>query len=137
MTNYWKEQIEQFKENPIFIFIGLGMIFIFAYAFYIRLIIYPKMEKEGHYTIGTTIEIYKPPKRGTAITYSFITNGNKTISEARFAEGVTVPGGRYLVKFLPSRPSLSNIYFNCPIPNGIEKAPSEGWKKPPFPCEKD
>jgi len=134
MNDYWKGQLEQFKKNPILIVIALVLLAAFVYVFYARLVLYPKMEKEGRYTIGVTIETHKPPKGGTVIRYSVLVNNEQVNSSANYTKGVTVPGGRYLVKYLPSHPSVSNIYFDCPIPEEIKEVPPEGWGKPPFNC---
>lgn len=86
-----------------------------------------ELESNGRYTIGET-----HGQNGKFIRYTFKVERKEFSSEYPILKfSPLVNGGRYYVKYLPSDLSISEIYWDKPVPDHIVEAPLEGWSRIP------
>jgi hypothetical protein len=126
-------QIEELKKKPVLIVAAFVLLAAFGYLFYGQLVLKPRLNHIGWYTVGTAMDTYKPPKGGTVILVDYTVNGKEYTARPSYRKGIK-QGSRYLVKFLPNDPQVREALLNCPVPDSIVSVPAEGWEHPPFGC---
>lgn len=87
-----------------------------------------KLRTDGKYTIGITIG-----RNGKFIKYKFNVQGKDLLSEYPSLKfNPEANGGRYFVKYSSSDLTVSEIYWDKPVPDYIMEAPPEGWTSIPL-----
>lgn len=108
----------------------LSSIFLVFTAYYM-IDRFSELKNHPHYTIATTIKIYRNGRGGRHIEYHYKYKGEDFEDTHPYREGVIVPNGKYLVKFSTNKPSFSEIYFNTPMQDFNDSIPYEGWSEIP------
>jgi len=91
-----------------------------------------KLAADGRFTIGTTIG-ENLGGRGPWVMYNFQVGDSVFVDEQRPLKfHPKIYGGRYYVKFLPTDPSINEIYWDHEVPDNFMDAPKEGWAKLPW-----
>jgi hypothetical protein len=86
---------------------------------------------DGRYTVAVTTG-QTAASRGPWISFVFVVNGTEYKGEQRSLKyRPEIQHGRYYLKFLPSDPSIYEIYWDKPVPKSIVVTPFEGWSKIP------
>ena len=116
-----------------YILIGIGASIIIAFL-YGQVIIAPKFEKKGRYTIGIFNKYLYKSGGAYDIFFSYKVKNtmfkNRTNYPSDDFDGSEV-GKRFIVKYVEDEESLSYILLEYPVPDSIKDAPPEGWKKKP------
>ena len=116
-----------------YILIGIGTSIIIAFL-YGQVIIAPKFEKKGRYTIGIFNKYLYKSAGAYDIFFSYKVKNtmfkNRTNYPSDDFDGSEV-GKRFIVKYIEDEESLSYILLEYPVPDSIKEAPPEGWKKKP------
>lgn len=107
--------------------IGLFLIFILAFYLIRGRIKQHKLKDEGRFTIGTTYG-----SNGKFVKYKFSVEGVVYEDEGQKLKfPVITDEGRYFVKYLPSDLTISEIYWDKPVPDSIKESPQGGWDSIP------
>lgn len=126
-------QLDDFRKHPILVVLAVVMLLAFGHVLYYFLVLSPKLENSGWYTVGTAVDSYKPPKGGTVILVEYTVEGKEYIASPPYIKGIK-QGSRFLVRFLPENPDICRGLLDCPVPDSVVSVPAEGWEHPPFEC---
>ena len=87
------------------------------------------LEKQGKYTIGTTIGLTHNAA-GFRLQYEFFYKNKRGYGMDNYDESTIKEGGKYLVRFYPDNLFNCDIYWDMQIPEGVV-SPKEGWDSIP------
>ena len=91
-----------------------------------------ELGQDGMYTICTITDIEKGLKRAFIIKYRFIYKSSLYLSiDQIYKNRKELVGRRYIVRFLPTNPRISEILYDKRIWCDTVKAPKIGWKEIP------
>ena len=119
------------KKNNIYIVIAIVLFIIYAvfYAWKSSNLI----DKYGVYTIGKIEKVEGGARGGLRVYISFSYKNIKHTGDYIDGSGKikeSLIGKRYFIKIVPNRIDRAfNFNIDCPIPDSILVAPSEGWSQ--------
>ena len=91
------------------------------------------MNQHAKYTVGY-ITGWHFTRSGTHFDYRFSAANAPYVGTSLSDKGMNdANGSRFVVKYDSLDPTTSVGYFAIPIPDSIRRAPTNGWRRPPFP----
>lgn len=116
-----------------FFLLTIGAIII-GIILYRYLVLLPKFEQQGRYTIGKLNKLGFTKSSGyyTFFTYSVNDKDFKERSGIEYNDFIKEDiGKRFLILYIENEESLSNILLQYPVPDSIKSTPPNGWKELP------
>lgn len=116
-----------------FFLLTIGAIII-GIILYRYLVLLPKFEQQGRYTIGKLNKLGFTKSSGyyAFFTYSVNDKDFKERSGIEYNDFIKEDiGKRFLILYIENEESLSNILLQYPVPDSIKSAPPNGWKELP------
>lgn len=116
-----------------FFLLTIGGIII-GVILYRYLVLLPKFEQQGRYTIGKLNKVGFTKSSGYDAFFTYSVNhkafkGRSGIEYKDFTREDI--GKRFLILYVENEESLSNILLQYPVPDSIKSAPPNGWEELP------